>query len=239
MDDIRQYPVEAQSEYHVACVLLLDTSSSMEGPRIEGLNRGLIQFTQDTLNKLPGNKGKVVDIAIVEFNSGVNVIHNFAPLDQLNPPHLTALGLTAMGAGVRKAIELIEQRKSVYKNQGTPYHRPWIFMITDGGPNDEDYDTAFQELQELENRKSVMTWAIGVEGYEEDLLRQIMPWYEAIIDGVPQKKQRIFRLEGLNFGDLFEFLSNSMVGLGTSMPGEYKGEDLPASLKPADNPYGF
>jgi uncharacterized protein YegL len=238
VDDIRQYPVEALNEYHVACVLLLDTSGSMAGLRIDGLNRGLIQFKQDTINKMPGNKGKVIDIAIVEFNSGVNVIQNFAPLDQIEIPTLTAWGSTDMGEGINKALELIEQRKRQYDAEGTPRHRPWIFMITDGGPND-DYVEAFQKLQELENKKSVMTWAIGVEGYEEELLKQIMPWYEAIIDGVPQKKQRIFRLEGLNFGDLFEFLSNSMVGLGTGMPGEYKGEDLPASLKPADNPYGF
>jgi uncharacterized protein YegL len=239
MDDIRQYPVEAQNEYHVACVLLLDTSSSMEGPGIEGLNRGLVQFKEDTLTKLRGNKGKVIDIAIVEFNSSVNVVHNFAPLDQLELPVLTASGFTHMGEAIRKALELIEQRKQIFKTQGTPYHRPWIFMITDGEPNDENYDAAFRELQKQEDKKSVMTWAIGVEGYNERLLQHIMPWYEVIIDGVPQKRQRIFKLEGLNFNELFEFLSNSIAKLANNMPGEYKGEELPGSLKPVDNPYGF
>jgi len=112
-------------------------------------------------------------------------------------------------------------------------------MITDGGPND-DYEDVFRELQQKENDKSVVTWAIGVEGYNEELLKQIMPWYEAIIDGEKQKRQRIFKLEGLNFAELFEFLSNSMVGLGNSAPGEYKGEDLPSVLKQVeDNPYGL
>jgi uncharacterized protein YegL len=112
-------------------------------------------------------------------------------------------------------------------------------MITDGEPNDENYDAAFRELQKQEDKKSVMTWAIGVEGYNERLLQHIMPWYEVIIDGVPQKRQRIFKLEGLNFNELFEFLSNSIAKLANNMPGEYKGEELPGSLKPVDNPYGF
>ena len=239
MDDIKQYPVEARNEYHVACVLLLDTSSSMADEPIDRLNQGLVKFKQDTLNELPGAKSKVIDIAIVEFNSSVNVIQNFAPIDKMEPPTLQAKGLTHMGEGMKKALELIDQRKQHYKdpNNSTPYHRPWIFMITDGGPND-DYQSVFQELQQLEDNKSVVTWAIGVEGYNEELLKQIMPWYTATIDGVPQKRQRLFRLEGLNFAKLFEFLSDSMIGLSRSVPDQYGGEDLPSCMEQVNKPYG-
>jgi uncharacterized protein YegL len=112
--------------------------------------------------------------------------------------------MAAMDAGMRVALDLIEKRKRDYDSAGTPRHRPWIFMITDGGPND-DYVDVFKELQELENKKKVMTWVVGIEGYDEELLCQIMPKYEAIVDGVMQIRQRIFRLEGFNFLELLEF----------------------------------
>ena len=76
-------------------------------------------------------------------------------------------------------------------------------MITDGGPNDEGFEDVFRELQKLEDEKRVMTLAIGVEGYNEEMLKQIMPWYEAIVDGVKQNRQRIFRIGGFNFAELF------------------------------------
>jgi uncharacterized protein YegL len=42
--------------------------------------------------------------------------------------------MAAMDAGMRVALDLIEKRKRDYDSAGTPRHRPWIFMITDGGP---------------------------------------------------------------------------------------------------------
>jgi uncharacterized protein YegL len=240
MDDIMQYPVEAMNEYHVACVLLLDTSSSMMGTPIESLNQGLHQFKNDTLQKLDELRGNTIDVAVVEFNDQANVLQSFIPLSQFEPPHLRATGMTAMGEGIFRALDLIEERKSEYKSLGTPYYRPWIMMITDGGPNDSNYQEAFRILAEAEKGNKVMTWAIGVEGYAEDVLKQLMPHYNATIDGQVSQRQRIFRLGGLNFADLFEWLSNSLASLSTSVPGTFKGVETPdAMTQVEDDPYGF
>ena len=121
---------------HCATVLLLDVSGSMEGSKLQQLNDGLRIFKEDICgtDDHPGDElaKKRVDLAIVTFSSDVQVIQDFTNMDAFEPPTLQAGGTTAMGEGIRKAIELIERRKGEYKAQGTDYYRPWILLITDG-----------------------------------------------------------------------------------------------------------
>ena len=42
----------------------------------------------------------------------------------------------AMGEAIEFAIDLVHQRKDVYRQAGIAYYRPWIFVITDGSPTD-------------------------------------------------------------------------------------------------------
>src|SRR5262245_38727038 len=79
------------------CVLLLDTSKSMTGPRIQALNAGLVTF-HDELAKDPLASQRV-EIAIVTFGGkAAEVIQDFVTADQFPPPLLQASGLTLMGS---------------------------------------------------------------------------------------------------------------------------------------------
>ena len=125
---------------HCATVLLLDISGSMDGSKLKQLNDGLRSFKDDIFAEPMSHPGdelakKRVDLAMVTFSSDVKVIQDFTNMDAFEPPTLQAGGTTAMGEGIRKAIELIERRKSEYKAQGTDYYRPWILLITDGEPH--------------------------------------------------------------------------------------------------------
>ncbi len=112
------------------CVLLLDTSGSMQGAPIEALNQGLLSF-KDELTKNP-LASRRVEVSIVTFDRNINVVQDFVTADQFTPPILTAQGLTTMGAGIHKSLDLIQERKAQYRSNGVAYYRPWIFMITDG-----------------------------------------------------------------------------------------------------------
>jgi len=54
------------------CVLLLDTSGSMQGVPIEALNRGLQTFKDDLMRDPVAPKR--VEVAIVTFDNDVNVV---------------------------------------------------------------------------------------------------------------------------------------------------------------------
>ena len=217
MPDLKQFEfnVAAVNEPHIACVLLLDTSGSMQGEPIRNLNEGLLKFKDQSMLDELGKKR--IDVATVTFNSDASIIQDFVPLPEMSTPALEASGQTAMGMGLNLAMDLIDRRKALYKEVGTPYFRPWIFMITDGEPTDE-YMNAATRLKALETERKLMCWAVGVPGYNPSKLKQIT--------------ERVIELKDINFISIFEWLSNSMTAVSHSNPGDkVPFGDLPSNAQ--------
>ena len=70
------------------CVLLLDTSSSMQGAPIDALNQGLRTFKDELMTDPLASRR--VEVAVVTFDSEVRVIQDFVTADQFQPPTLAA-----------------------------------------------------------------------------------------------------------------------------------------------------
>ena len=195
-------------EPRAPCVLLLDTSGSMAGPRIEALNAGLWTFKEDLLGNALALRR--TEVAIVTFDSAVTVRHDFVTADNFTPPTLEATGATCMGGGILKALELLQARKTQYKANGIAYYRPWIFMITDGDPQGEPDSVvadAARQIAEHEANKRVAFFAVAVEGANLERLSQI-------------STRAPLKLAGLKFSELFLWLSASMQGVAKSKIGD-------------------
>lgn len=194
--------ISAPGEAHMACVLLLDTSSSMCGSPIDSLNRAINDFKEQT--SMDELAQKRVDIAIIEFNDTARVVQEFTPLSMMQPVTLTAGGCTAMGAGIELAIDKVKERNRFYASMGTPCYKPWIFMITDGEPTD-DITAARQRIMDEESKGShgkLKFWAVGVPGYSKDTLTSLT--------------KRCIALNEANFRGIFDWLSESMVTISVS-----------------------
>lgn len=100
------------------CVLLLDTSGSMQGASIATLNQGLQTFRDDLARDALASLR--VEVAIVTFDSTVTVVQDFVTADQFEPPTLTAQGLTYMGGAIHKALDMIQARKAQYRAHEWP-----------------------------------------------------------------------------------------------------------------------
>ncbi|MBE9146640.1 vWA domain-containing protein [Planktothrix mougeotii] len=180
------------------CVLLLDTSASMQGVPIDALNDGLMTFRNDLIRDELAKKR--VEVAIISFDNQVKIVQDFVTADQFEPPVLTAQGQTFMGTAISQALDLIAARKSEYRNNGITYYRPWVFMITDGEPQGETdrvTEQATRRIQEEELKKQVAFFAVGVEGANLDRLAQIV-------------QRTPLKLKGLDFREMFIWLSASM-----------------------------
>ncbi|MBT2736225.1 VWA domain-containing protein [Bacillus sp. ISL-7] len=185
------------------CVLLIDTSSSMTGHPITELNKGLQAFKDELM--ADHMSVKRVELSVVSFGP-VNVETEFQTADEFDPPTLKANGMTPMGQAIEKGIELLQQRKEKYRENGISYYRPWIFLITDGAPTD-NWEKAAKLIKDAESNKSLMFFAVGVEGANIDILRQI-------------SVREPLKLDGLRFRDLFSWLSNSLGSVSRSTPGD-------------------
>jgi uncharacterized protein YegL len=198
-----------------AVVLLLDTSQSMRGEPIDALNAGLRAFKRSLLaDKLAQFR---VEVSVVSFDSKVQIVHDFKRPDQFNPPTLTAQNQTFTGSAILKALEMVEERKSYYKQKGIQYYRPWVFMITDGiafGEDENILKRASQELKDRETNKKVAFFSVGVKDAPMSDIARI-------------SKRPPLKLRGLAFEEMFEWLSASLGAVSQSQTNEEVKLDPP------------
>lgn len=217
-------PPASMNDVHLACVLLLDTSGSMQtNSAIDRLNTAVAAFREQC--SADDALRRSLDIAVVSFATDVNVLQEFTPVTEMMAPRLEADGQTSMGLALNTAIDLLERRKSQYREIGVPYHRPWIFMISDGAPND-DWAPAFRRVNDMQVQKKLELWAVGVPGYDQDVLTSLT--------------KRVIGLdENLQFAPLFEWLSNSLSRRSQSNPGDsVKYDNLPAGSRVIPSDWG-
>ena len=185
------------------CVLVVDVSSSMYGAPIDALNEGLERFTEE-LNNDPLASLRV-EVAIVTFGSTAEVAQDFVTADQLKAPTLVADGLTMMSSGINLALEKIEDRKQMYRDNGIDYYRPWLFLMTDGAPTEEPalVNAAAANLKKADSEKRVAAFSVAVAGADMATLAEISP-------------RRPLALRGLEFSSMFVWLSQSMSRVSAS-----------------------
>jgi uncharacterized protein YegL len=192
-------------EPRCACVLLLDISGSMHGAPINALNEGLRAFATDL--QADALARQRVEVAVVTFgNDGVHVEQDFVTAGDFTPTTLRSGGATPMGAAIERALDLVTDRKRQYKENGVAYYRPWVFMITDGEPTDE-WRAAARRVQEAEEANALAFFAVGVDKANLDVLQSIAV-------------RQPLKLRGLQFVELFVWLSQSQRQVSSSRPGD-------------------
>ena len=199
------------------CLLILDTSGSMQGSPINELNSGLSTYKEELSSDSIAMKR--VETAILTFGPP-SVENTFTTAENFSPPTLRASGATPMGEAIIQGLEMVKQRKDEYRQNGISFYRPWVFLITDGGPTD-DWHNAAAMVQEGERSKAFSFFAVGVGGANMDILQQICV-------------REPLSLQGLQFKELFVWLSNSMKSVSQSSP-----SDTVKLVDPTQGPNGW
>lgn len=213
------------------CVLLVDTSGSMSEvvadsgrdlgyntqidgqtyravsggtTRIDLVNEGLRAYQADVAaDPLAAQR---VEVSVITFGGTVQTVTPFVTAAQFAPPVLTANGETPMGAAIVRAVDAVTARKREYRQNALHFYRPWIFFITDGEPTDA-WAAAAERVREGEAKKQFAFFAVGVEGANFDILRQI-------------SVRQPLRLKGYSFREMFLWLSQSQRSVSHSSPGQ-------------------
>lgn len=197
-------------EQRCPCVLLLDVSGSMSrdanGTRaIDQLSEGL-RILKESI-AADSIASKRVELAVVTFGERVTIQQDFVPVEFFNPPELEPSGMTPMGRAIDCALELVDKRKAMYKENGVPYYRPWVFLITDGEPTDSGWEEAVKRIHAAEDDRKLVFFVIGVEPASMETLGVVAHPNRA---AVKMKDQRN------SFAELFKWLSSSMSAVSRS-----------------------
>lgn len=218
-------PIVNTSEPHMACLFLVDTSSSMSATvkndrnenirPIDELNKAINRFKDDVCKD---SKTKdILDVAIIEFNDHINTVQEFVPIEFMQPVNLTANGGTTMSPAIEKAMELVDERSRFYRRMGTEPYKPWIVLISDGEPWDS-IDEVSQKVSEMSEKGKLALWALSIPGANNEILHKLAG-------------RRVLNLAGYDFSGFFDWVNKSMRAVSQSAPGEkVKGQELPTTI---------
>lgn len=203
------FSAEAAQNYEqkCLCVLVLDVSGSMRGKPMDELNKGLQDFYNEIADDV--TTSQKLEVSLITFNHIVKTIQEPALVENFTMPTLTATGSTAMVNAVNEAIDKVEARKNWYKETGQTYYRPWIILMTDGEPDDDqDVDALAARIKKETEGKHFEFLPIGVEDANMTIL-------EKIKGNIHPKK-----LQGTKFSSFFKWLSASMDTITKAKEGE-------------------
>lgn len=203
-DDLVENPTP-----RVPVALCLDTSGSMAGEKILELIGGVRLF-YDAIDE-DDDAHDSVEVSLVTFNSGAQLLQDFASVEGLQRElEIAPGGLTSLGEGVNLALDTLEQRKSSYSDTGVLYFQPWLVLMTDGQPNGDRaaLERAVDRVTRMVVDKKLTVFPIGIGSDADlDVLARFSPG------------RAPFRLRGLHFKEFFEWLSRSVSKVSQSMPG--------------------
>lgn len=210
MDDYFGDRIDSFGEAHLACALLLDVSGSMiRNNAIGNLNEGIRRFKEQVCADPIARRR--VDVAIITFSSDVQIVSDFVPITEMPTPELSAYGYTDMAKGIQTAINMVNNRTRFYSELGTPCHKPWIFMITDGlaTSSAQEMDAVAERIKLEESKGShgrLSFWALGLADYDRKQLFSLT--------------KRVMELRNQDFTGIFNWLSESMSTISQSHVGD-------------------
>ena len=189
----------------VAICLCVDTSYSMIGTPIEELNRGITAFFDELYKDEIARYS--AEISIIEFNSQASITLPFTEVNELGgiQSNLDADGTTAMAEAVELALKELKRKKQEYKSKGVSYYQPWMVLMSDGFPTDdegyfsESYKSVASRSKNMSKNKELLVIPIGI-GDEAEL--SILSEFSAT---VPAQ-----RIRDNNFKSFFKWLSASV-----------------------------
>ena len=148
--------------------LLLDVSSSMEGSKIDNLNQAI----RDLINSLSGEEKVEIEIliSIITFGSQANLHLSPTSASKVEFSNLTANGMTSMGAALKMAKDMIEDKETTPSRA----YRPTIVLVSDGQPNDNWKKSLDDFINSGRSQKcDRIAMAIGSDA-DESVLNQFM-----------------------------------------------------------------
>lgn len=190
------------------CVLLLDTSTSMKNfGRIDSLNAALKQFEQKI--KTDETISQQVLLNVISFGGKVCAGDDWVSAASFKAPVLEADGMTPMGEAMTVALAAVEDIRGKLRAEGIPYTKPWIFLVSDGAPNDQGWQQAAAESRGQAEARKVVVWPIAVPPEADAAALQLFA----------ARNMNVYAIDESDFHEFFSWLFTSLGAVSRSRSG--------------------
>ena len=108
-------------------------------------------------------------------------------------------------------VKVVKHRTDMYQSLGTPCHKPWIIMITDGAStsSDQEMREVAERIHKAEAQDShgrLSFWVVGIDNYDPEEVFKLT--------------NRVLELRDVDFTGIFDWFSESMACISRSHVGE-------------------
>lgn len=149
--------------------LLLDTSGSMSGSKIDTLNQCVKEMIEDFKNERMSEVS--LNLCIITFGGSSAKLHTpLSTLKDVDFKDLCADGMTPLGSALKMATEIINDKEKV-SSKG---YRPVVVLVSDGYPNDS-WEAPLDEFVSGKRTAKCEKWALGIgNGYDTNMLQKFL-----------------------------------------------------------------
>lgn len=163
---------------------LLDSSGSMTGSKIGALNAALEETFPELKDISENNADAKIQVAIMEFSSGVKWLTPNGPVDinsyQWNTD-LQPAGVTDLGAAcIELSRKLSKSENGGFMKSASGSFAPVIFLMSDGSPTD-NFEAGLQKLKQNNWYKAAIKVAVAIgDDADEAVLAEFTGTSEAV-----------------------------------------------------------
>ncbi|MFW5980943.1 MAG: vWA domain-containing protein [bacterium] len=137
-------------------ILLLDVSGSMYGEKIMALNKSVRSMIDNFADE--ESTQAEIHVAVVTFGGKVALHTDLKPAREIKWEDMNADGYTPLGAALDIASEIIEDKDKIPSRS----YRPSVVLVSDGMPNDEDWEEKLNNFVNKGRTEKCDRWALGI-----------------------------------------------------------------------------
>lgn len=200
------------SSQRTPCVIVVDGSTSMEeNGAIDNLNAALVEFERALKEDDEASVRVQVKIVRMGGQDEAEALTDWVDAIDFTAPEVEANGSTPLGKAVDLAMAEIQAQKEVFKRNGIPYTRPWLFVFSDGAPTDDGiWQRVAERCRQEQADKRFVLFAVAVGAHARtDALRAFCG---------PDRP--VLTTDGLKFREMFLWLAASLAATSRSQPGQ-------------------
>jgi uncharacterized protein YegL len=151
---------EVKVSRKVPVCLVLDVSGSMgdrisfNHSKIDELNKQYLDFL--TFVRKDPRARQICDLSVITFGNEVEVVNGYSNVEAIKNSEFEAGGPTPLGQAMRKAYDLLELRRSYYKQHDIEHYKPIVFLMSDGDPTDDYAPFAVEFSKKVMEKKLVI-----------------------------------------------------------------------------------